>query len=57
MIVPLDSDKPGAVRSRGSKELTTADSSRDVVTTAARPDTMCLVRGDIPLVMFVLLCW
>jgi hypothetical protein len=37
-------------------ELTTADSSRDVVATAARLDTMCLVRGDIPLVMFVLLC-
>jgi hypothetical protein len=35
---------------------TTADSNMAVVATAARLDTMCLMRGDIPLVIAVLLC-
>ena len=40
---------------RVSKELTSVDISRAVVATAARPETMCLMRGDIPLLMTVLL--
>ncbi|MEX2051308.1 MAG: hypothetical protein WD944_08720 [Steroidobacteraceae bacterium] len=40
---------------RVSKEPTSVDISRAVVATAAKPDTMCLMRGDIPLLMTVLL--
>ena len=40
---------------RVSKELTSVDISRAVVATAARPETICLVREDIPLLMTILL--
>jgi hypothetical protein len=50
-----DAKTPGANWCGRSKELTTADSSRVVVATAAKLDTMCLMRGVIPFVMFVVL--
>src|SRR5262245_39317330 len=42
---------------RESKELTSVVISRAVVATAASPETMCRMRGDIPLLMFISFNW